>query len=608
MPVLPFSEYRPDVSDYNGQTSKNIVNVLPRGDGYGPQGNFAAVTGALPAPCRGAFLSRNADGTVNIFAGTSTNLYQLNNGSGLWTLVSRGGGYGALNPGANWQFAQFNNYVFATQQNDVLQIWDTTSSTAFANQAGSAPQAAYVTVVNSFLVLCGIIANNVYRIQWSGLNDVSSSSSFTPGVNSSDYQDLADGGLVRGASGGEYGVIFQDQAIRRLLYAPGTAYIFQIERIATEDGLYAPYSLIRAGNNVFWLSPSGFKVLPPGGVPTPIGRERVDRTFFADVDFTNPQLIIGSCDPADTHVRWAYKSVGNSAATCDKQMGYDWALDKWFLINGGGYAGVAYIASVAQAGQTLEGVDAAFGLGTPQAVTSLTSGSSTVTAVWSKVAHGLAVGQGVTLTGGTTGLPYGYLYNTPYYIKSGATFSSSTFSLSAFGGFGANEGAGFTSTSTTTGVAGAVSFAHQSLENLSVASMDSISAASITRIGAMGAAGTFGFFNGPNLQATMETPEQSADAIGYGTYPSVPGYGGTRIYVRGFRAITDSTQVNGSVSYREGPALPYNYSTPNQSDIRGFVPVRMSTRYTRARVVIPQGATWTFAAGVEPNVAPEGLR
>ena len=106
----------------------------------------------------------------------------------------------------------------------------------------------------------------------------------------------------------------------------------------------------------------------------------------------------------------------------------------------------------------------------------------------------------------------------------------------------------------------------------------------------------------------METPEQSADAIGYGTYPSVPGYGGTRIYVRGFRAITDSTVVIGSVSYREGPAQPYNYSATNTSDIRGFVPLRVSTRYSRARVVIPQGAVWTFAAGVEPNIGPEGLR
>ena len=606
MPVLPFSEYRPDVSDYNGQTSRNITNALPRGDGYGPQPALGAVTTSLPAPCRGTFLSRNADGSVNIFAGTSTDLYQLNNGSGIWTRVSRAGGYNALSTTANWQFAQFNNYVFATQVNDVLQIWDTTASTLFANQAGSPPQAAFITVVNSFLVLCGIAANNVYRIQWSGLNDVSSSSSFTPGVNSSDYQDLGDGGLVRGASGGEYGVIFQDQVIRRLLYAPGTAYIFQIERIATEDGLYAPYSLIRAGNNVFWLSPSGFKVLPPGGVPTPIGRERVDRTFFADVDFANPQLIIGSCDPADTHVRWAYKSLGNSAMTCDKQIGYDWALDKWFLINGGGYAGVEYIASLAQPGITLEGVDAAYGLGTPVAVTSLTSGSSTVTAVWSKAAHGLAVGQGITLTSTST-LPYGYLANTPYYVKS-TTFASSTFTLSALGGFGANEGVGYTSTSTSTGAAGAINFAHQSLENLSIATMDSLSVVSLTKIGGVSPTGVFGFFNGPNLQATMETPEQSADAIGYGTYPSVPGYGGSRIYVRGFRAITDSTVVNGSVSYREGPALPYNYSASNQSDIRGFVPLRMSTRYSRARVVVPQGATWTFAAGVEANIAPEGLR
>lgn len=606
MPVLPFSEYRPDVSDYNGQTSRNIVNALPRGDGYGPQPNLGAVTSALPAPCRGAFLSRNADGSVNIFAGTSTDLYQLNNGSGIWTLVSRAGGYNPLSTNANWQFAQFNNYVFATQQNDVLQIWDTTASTLFANQAGSAPQAAYITVVNSFLVLCGIAANNVYRIQWSGLNDVSSSSSFTPGVNSSDYQDLGDGGLVRGASGGEYGVIFQDQCIRRLLYAPGTAYIFQIERIATEDGLYAPYSLIRAGNNVFWLSPSGFKVLPPGGVPTPIGRERVDRFFFADVDFSNPQLIIGSCDPADTHVRWAYKSQTNSALTCDKQIGYDWALDKWFSINGGGYAGVTYLASLAQPGITLEGVDAAYGLGTPVPVTSLTSGSSTVTAIWTKAAHGLAVGQGVTLTSTST-LPYGYLANTPYYVKS-TSFTSGQFTLSAFGGFGANEGAGFTSTTTTTGAAGNINFAHQSLENLSIATLDSLSVTSLTKIGAVSTAGVFGFFNGPNLQATMETPEQSADAIGYGTYPSVPGYGGTRIYVRGFRAITDSTVVNGSVSYREGPALPYNYTAPSQSDIRGFVPLRMSTRYSRARVVIPQAAVWTFAAGIEANIAPEGLR
>lgn len=183
--------------------------------------------------------------------------------SGAWNVVSRGGGYNTLLPGATWQFAQFNNFVFATQQNDILQHYDITASSVFANAAdGNTPQAAYITVVNSFLVLSGIASPNVYRIQWSGLNDVSSAQSFTSGINSSDFQDMADGGIVHGVSGGEYGVIFQDTAIRRLLYAPGSPFVFQIDRIAVDDGLLSPYTLVRAGNNIFWLGPQGFKYAP----------------------------------------------------------------------------------------------------------------------------------------------------------------------------------------------------------------------------------------------------------------------------------------------------------------------------------------------------------
>ena len=33
MPLLAYGEYRPDVE---GQATRNILNVIPRGDGYGP--------------------------------------------------------------------------------------------------------------------------------------------------------------------------------------------------------------------------------------------------------------------------------------------------------------------------------------------------------------------------------------------------------------------------------------------------------------------------------------------------------------------------------------------------------------------------------------------
>jgi hypothetical protein len=55
MPLLATADYRPDVSDYEGQATRNILNVIPRGDGYGPFPGFSAYTSALPATCRGAF-------------------------------------------------------------------------------------------------------------------------------------------------------------------------------------------------------------------------------------------------------------------------------------------------------------------------------------------------------------------------------------------------------------------------------------------------------------------------------------------------------------------------------------------------------------------------
>jgi hypothetical protein len=135
---LPFPEWRPDVSDFRGASSLVIQNVLPRGDGYGPFPDFNALTQPLPAACRGYMFARNADGSIATFAGTATRLYKLNNTSFAWSDVSAGGGpYAALSASFNWQFVQFNNFVIAVQQNVPPQVFDLTSSTAFANLGGS---------------------------------------------------------------------------------------------------------------------------------------------------------------------------------------------------------------------------------------------------------------------------------------------------------------------------------------------------------------------------------------------------------------------------------------------------------------------------------------
>jgi hypothetical protein len=192
MATLPFSEYRPDVSDFNSSYTQTVLNVLPRGDGYGPMKDFSAYSAALPAACRGGFVALKTDGSVAIFGATSTKLYLLNNTTLVWADVSQGSGsYSAVASTEQWQIRQFGNFVIAVQANVAPQVYDLTSSTNFADLAGSPPQARYIDIVGRFVVLSGLLSNP-YRVQWSGLN---ATTTWTSGVNSSDYQDLPDGGL-----------------------------------------------------------------------------------------------------------------------------------------------------------------------------------------------------------------------------------------------------------------------------------------------------------------------------------------------------------------------------------------------------------------------------
>jgi hypothetical protein len=487
MPLLQWGDWRPDTSDYEGKSVHSILNVIPRGDGYGPFPSFSAYTSALPAACRGAFYALKSDGTVITFAGTSTKLYKLNNTDFTWTDVSLGAGtYSALTSSAQWQFAQFGNLVFATQANAALQVFDLSSSTAFANCAGSPPQAAYISVVGRFLVLSGLLSNP-YRIQWSGLN---ATTTWTSGTNSSDFQDFPDGGIVRGVAGGESGIVFQDQAIRRMSYVPGSPIIFQIDRITQDKGLYAPYSIVRAGERIFFYAGQGFHKIEPGGVPEQIGREKVDRTFLADLDKGHLEMFQGAADPRSTKVYWAYRSAnGVNPALYDKILGYDYLLDQFFPLSVTG----EYLVGISQTGLTLENLD---------------------------------------------------------------SISSSIDALTL--------------------------------------SLDSYATAVQPQIAQFNSSHILGFFAGANLEATLESSEQGTDE--------------QRITVRGFRPITDAATLYGSLLYRDTQQGTAVYTSEVAINSRtGRVDMMRDARYARFKTRIPAGTSWTFSAGIVPDVTTNGV-
>src|SRR5262249_52711012 len=134
--------------------------------------------------------------------------------------------------------------------------------------------------------------------------------------------------------------------------------IFSIDRVAQDVGLFAPYSLISNGNVNFFLSAQGFMRMPVGGIPEPIGKERVDRTFLADYDTGAVHMIIAATEPESTRVYWAYKSQNGTTGQFDKIMNFDFALNRWGgVISSSG----EYLASMARPGLTLENLDSISG-------------------------------------------------------------------------------------------------------------------------------------------------------------------------------------------------------------------------------------------------------
>jgi hypothetical protein len=341
-------------------------------------------------------------------------------------------------------------------------------------------------VIGDFVVLTGL-TSNVYRIQWSALGDPTG---WTAGVNSSDFQDLPDGGIVRGVAGGEYGNIFQDTAIRRLIYAPGSAVIFQIERISDDRGLYAPYSLIRSGDQIFFIGAQGFMQMAPTGYPAPIGKEKIDHTFFNDLDTSSLQLVMGASNPRHHQVYWAYKSNSGAAGLFDKLIIYDYTLKRFAPASFSG----EWLFSLSQPGLTLENLD---------------------------------------------------------------NISSSLDAL--------------------------------------IPSLDSFATSVTPEIGAFDSTHKLGFFRGAAAEAILETAAQEVNP-------------GKRVFVRGFRPISDAPAVYGSIGKRERLDATETLTTEQVMDSRGFVPQRASTRYARGRIRIPAGTSWSFATGIEPDIGQEGAR
>lgn len=307
------------------QWSREALNVVSAEEGYRPLNDFSGVSSALTARAQGANWFRGSGGAVKMFAGDATKLYLLSNST--WSDVSRVTG-GAYSPGADgkWRFTQFGTLAIAVNGVDVPQRIDLGTATNFIPLAGSPPTGTFIATVRDFVVM-GKIGSTPQRIQWSPFNNAEGTWGAGLVSTQADLQDLPDGGNVTGLVGGEYGIVFQEAAIRRMTYeAPPI--VFRLDKIGNDIGCSVPDSIAAYADRAFFLDKSGFWMVVSGQQLVPIGRGKIDRTFYGEFDETNQFRCSSAIDPVRGLYIFAYPASGNSG-TCNRLLIYNWTTERW---------------------------------------------------------------------------------------------------------------------------------------------------------------------------------------------------------------------------------------------------------------------------------------
>jgi len=336
-----FTDWLPDQPGVIGVLT-NAENVFPKQVGYGPIPQEEDYSEAASENLNSAVAGKTVAGAVRVFAGSSTKLFLMDSSDLSLDDIS-GTTYSATK---NWKFTQFGNLVLAANGAQPVQAADLSTTTiSFANVEASAPTAKYLTVIRDFVATANQPASNPNRVQWSGINDPTTWSSSA--VTQADFQDIPDGGEIRGITGGEYGLVLLERSIVRMSYV-GTPLVFQFDNIARNLGCYEGQSVIQWQGTTYWLSDDGFYSYN-GQQIEPIGAEKVNRYFWATMEDSRLDEMSAAVDPFRNLVIWGYGSNDNTY----RLLIYHWITKRWSYAE----TNVNRIADFSSPSFTLEALD-----------------------------------------------------------------------------------------------------------------------------------------------------------------------------------------------------------------------------------------------------------
>lgn len=333
MPTIevPLGEFLPAFPKQNNPGCVVANNCVPAEGGYapffGPQLSATTVTrpdasteSTFLGPVLGAANLFRNDGSALIVGGAEDTLFVRAGSTATETTVAA-----SVADGDFWDFAQFNDFVFATTlANDPYYLTDIDTDTAWSALTGSPPKARYCERFADFLML-GHIDGAPTRIQWSSYNNPAGSWTASR-LTQAGYADLDPRmGDITALVGGRYPMVFQRRGISLVQYV-GPPTVWRVSIVSDDRGCTAPFSVATIGSLTYFLSQDGF-YMTNGSEFVPIGSQRVNKWFFETADNAAIAETQAAVDWANRSIVWLFKSSGASGK--DRALIYSWEQDRF---------------------------------------------------------------------------------------------------------------------------------------------------------------------------------------------------------------------------------------------------------------------------------------
>lgn len=354
-----YGEWLPDQPAFENPGVIEARNVLPVDNSYTDFASVSVSGDAMAASPIGAYATINDAGDPEIYSGTTTKLYQRVGTS--WTDRTTGS-YTATSDDY-WKFAQFENYIIATDFTDVPQRKVLGSAANFVALAstGTAPRARQVGVIGRFAVLGDIDDGTAipYAVQWSAIDDVTdwpTPATANALTKQSGRQILnSQHGAVTAIGQGQFwGLIFQKRGITRATYIGGDK-VFQFDTFEQNRGCWAERSMIQLGGVCFFLAHDGW-CATDGQSVIQLGAGKVDRWFFSRVDQLRLQKITASIDWTNKCILWNFPDSASASGVTNFVLAMNFNTKRF------SYAEVSmqFLLQSFSESMTLEGLDALY--------------------------------------------------------------------------------------------------------------------------------------------------------------------------------------------------------------------------------------------------------